>query len=179
MTPGSVAPRTVHSVRPGSTTTWPTCRDVTFSYSTFLVWTYAAPCHPAHFLSNSFQCFLVILQALSLSLCQNHQAFHKNKSHMQRNCNTTSHAAQSLTLISLTLITLVRTPSPMPMVAKIASYNVEYRDISSIQCSVVPCKYLSSHFTGSMLQLHFQAHEIVLQHPDDIQVASANSYIFQ
>ena len=30
MTPGSVAPRTVHSVRPGSTTTWPTCRDVTF-----------------------------------------------------------------------------------------------------------------------------------------------------
>ena len=68
MTPGSVAPRTVHSVRPGSTTTWPTCRDVTLSYSTFLVWTYAAPCHPAHFLSNSFQCFLVILQALSLSL---------------------------------------------------------------------------------------------------------------
>ena len=54
MTPGSVAPRTVHSVRPGSTTTWPTCRDVTLSYSTFLVWTYAAPCHPAHFLSNSF-----------------------------------------------------------------------------------------------------------------------------
>ena len=74
MTPGSVAPRTVHSVRPGSTTTWPTCRDVTLSYSTFLVWTYAAPCHPAHFLSNSVQCFLVILQALSLSLCQNHQA---------------------------------------------------------------------------------------------------------
>ena len=68
MTPGSVAPRTVHSVRPGSTTTWPTCRDVTLSYSTFLVWTYAAPCHPAHFLSNSVQCFLVILQALSLSL---------------------------------------------------------------------------------------------------------------
>ena len=68
MTPGSVAPRTVHSVRPGSTTTWPTCRDVTLSYSTFLVWTYAAPCHPAHFLSNFFQCFLVILQALSLSL---------------------------------------------------------------------------------------------------------------
>ena len=67
MTPGSVAPRTVHSVRPGSTTTWPTCRDVTLSYSTFLVWTYAAPCHPAHFLSTSFQCFLVILQALSLS----------------------------------------------------------------------------------------------------------------
>ena len=68
MTPGSVAPRTVHSVRPGSTTTWPTCRDVTLSHSTFLVWTYAAPCHPAHFLSTSFQCFLVILQALSLSL---------------------------------------------------------------------------------------------------------------
>ena len=68
MTPGSVAPRTVHSVRPGSTTIWPTCRDVTLSYSTFLVWTYAAPCHPAHFISTSFQCFLVILQALSLSL---------------------------------------------------------------------------------------------------------------
>ena len=67
-----------------------------------------ASCHPAHFLSNSFQCFLVILQALSLSLCQNHQAFHKNKSHMQRNCNTTSHAAQSLILISLTLTTTVR-----------------------------------------------------------------------
>ena len=28
----------------------------------------SASCHPAHFLSNSFQCFLVILQALSLSL---------------------------------------------------------------------------------------------------------------
>ena len=37
MTPGSVAPRTVHSVRPGSTTTWPTCRDVTLSHSTFLI----------------------------------------------------------------------------------------------------------------------------------------------
>ena len=62
----------------------------------------SASCHPAHFLSNSFQCFLVILQALSLSLCQNHQAFQwlsrlslpkspnfshnqKYKSHMQRN----------------------------------------------------------------------------------------------
>ena len=33
----------------------------------FPIWTYAAPCRPAHFLSNSFQCFLVILQALSLS----------------------------------------------------------------------------------------------------------------
>ena len=33
----------------------------------FLLWTYAAPCHPAHFISSSFQCFLVILQALSLS----------------------------------------------------------------------------------------------------------------
>ena len=55
MTPGSVAPGTVHSVRPGSTTTWPTCRNITLSYSTFLVWTYAAPCRPAHFLSNSFQ----------------------------------------------------------------------------------------------------------------------------
>ena len=28
----------------------------------------SASCHPAHILSNSFQCFLVILQALSLSL---------------------------------------------------------------------------------------------------------------
>ena len=37
MTPGSVAPRTVHSVRPGSTTTWPTCRDVfNFFHVTFL-----------------------------------------------------------------------------------------------------------------------------------------------
>ena len=55
MTPGSVVPRTFYSVRPGSmdlcsasaiqpisTTTWPTCRDVTLSYNTFLVWTYAA-----------------------------------------------------------------------------------------------------------------------------------------
>ena len=36
MTPSSVAPRTVHSVRPGSTTTWPTCRDVSISHGTFL-----------------------------------------------------------------------------------------------------------------------------------------------
>ena len=35
---------------------------------TFLIWTYAAPCHPAHFFSSSFKCSLVILQALSLSL---------------------------------------------------------------------------------------------------------------
>ena len=68
MTPGSVAPRTIHSVRPGSTTTWPTCRDVTLSYSTFLVWTYAAPLPSSPFRSSSFRCFLVILQALSLSL---------------------------------------------------------------------------------------------------------------
>ena len=54
MTPGSVAPRTARSVRPESSTTWPTCRDVTLSYITFLIWTYAAPCRPAHFLSNSF-----------------------------------------------------------------------------------------------------------------------------
>ena len=38
------------------------------------IWTYAAPCRTAHFPSNSFQCSLVILQALSLTLCQNHQA---------------------------------------------------------------------------------------------------------
>ena len=68
MTPGSVAPRTIHSVSPGSTTTWPTCRDVTLSYSTFLVWTYAAPLPSSPFRSSSFRCFLVILQALSLSL---------------------------------------------------------------------------------------------------------------
>ena len=42
------------------------------------------------------------------SLCQNHQTFHKNKSHVQRNRNTISHAAQPLTLILLTLTTLVR-----------------------------------------------------------------------
>ena len=94
MTPGSVAPRTVHSVRPGSTTTWPTCRDVTLSHNTSLI---------------SFQLFLVILQALSLS-CQSHQTSYttKYKSHMQRNCNALSHAAQSLTPISLTLTTTVR-----------------------------------------------------------------------
>ena len=40
----------------------------------FSIWTYAAPCRPAHFLFNSFQCSLVILQAISLTLCQNHQA---------------------------------------------------------------------------------------------------------
>ena len=38
------------------------------------IWTYAAPCRTAHFPSNSFQCSLVILQALSLTLGQNHQA---------------------------------------------------------------------------------------------------------
>ena len=38
------------------------------------LWTYAAPCRTAHFPSNSFQCSLVILQALSLTLGQNHQA---------------------------------------------------------------------------------------------------------
>ena len=38
------------------------------------IWTYAAPCRTAHFPFNSFQCSLVILQALSLTLCQNHQA---------------------------------------------------------------------------------------------------------
>ena len=39
------------------------------------IWTYAAPCRTAHFPSNSFQCSLVILQALSLTLGQNHQAY--------------------------------------------------------------------------------------------------------
>ena len=38
------------------------------------IWTYAAPCRTAQFPSNSFQCSLVILQALSLTLGQNHQA---------------------------------------------------------------------------------------------------------
>ena len=57
MTPGSVAPRTVHSVRPGSTTTWPTCRDV------------------HHFLWY-FSVFFSMLSSDSPgSLCQNHQAF--------------------------------------------------------------------------------------------------------
>ena len=42
MTPGSVAPRTVHSVRPGF-------------FLIFLLWTYAAPCRPAHFLWLLFQ----------------------------------------------------------------------------------------------------------------------------
>ena len=64
----------------------------------FPIWTYAAPCRPAHFLSNSFQCFLVILQALSLSAkitklpsflvtlqalslsCQSHKTSHTTKS---------------------------------------------------------------------------------------------------
>ena len=95
------------------------------------IWTYAAPCRTAHFPSNSFQCSLVILQALSLTLCQNHQASWfpsdspgslslslakvtkpltqlNHKSHMQRNCSTTSHAAQPLILILLSLTTFVR-----------------------------------------------------------------------
>ena len=69
--------------------------------------------------SSSFKCFLVILQALSLSAkitklpsflvtlqalslsCQSHQtSFTINcKSHMQRNCNLLSHAAQALSPI--------------------------------------------------------------------------------
>ena len=66
----------------------------------------SASCHPAHFLSNSFQCFLVILQALSLSLCQNHQAFDsplslpKSPQHLTCNAklqhNITCNATRSL-----------------------------------------------------------------------------------
>jgi len=48
----------------------------------------------------------VILQALTAKITK---LLHiQCKSHMQRNCNTTSHAAQPLTLILLTFTTLVR-----------------------------------------------------------------------
>ena len=86
MTPGSVAPRTVHSVRPGSTTTWPTCRDVTLSYFSSMDLCSTLPSSP--FLFQFFQMlssdspgtlslslpkspsFLVTLQALSLFLAK-------------------------------------------------------------------------------------------------------------
>ena len=70
----------------------------------FLFFYYGPMQHPAVqpiSFSYSLKCFLVTLQALSLSLCQNHQAScTKNcKSHMQRNCNLLSRAAQSLSPI--------------------------------------------------------------------------------
>ena len=91
----------------------------------FLVWTYAAPCRPAHFLSNFFPMlssdspgtlshslpkspsllatsFLVTLQALSLSFLPKSQNLLYNqitKSHLQRNCNLLSHAAPALSHI--------------------------------------------------------------------------------
>ena len=98
MPPGSVAPRTVHSVRPGSTTTWPTCRDVTLSYFSNMDLCSTLPSSP--FLFQFFQMlssdspgtlslsakitklpsFLVTLQALSLSLsCQSHQTSYTTK----------------------------------------------------------------------------------------------------
>ena len=86
MTPGSVAPRTVHSVRPGSTTTWPTCRDVTLSYFSSMDLCSTLPSSPFLFqfsqmlssdspgiLSLSLPkspSFLVTLQALSLFLAK-------------------------------------------------------------------------------------------------------------
>ena len=56
-------------------------------------------------LCQNHQAFLVTLQALFAKVTK---LFTKNKSHVQRNRNTTSHAAQPLTLILLTLTTLVR-----------------------------------------------------------------------
>ena len=90
MTPGSVAPRTVHSVRPGSTTTWPTCRDVTLSHNTFLI---------------SFQRFLVTLQALFAKVTK---LF--TKTNLTCNATATQHHMQlsRLHLFLLTLTTLVR-----------------------------------------------------------------------
>ena len=65
------------------------------------IWTYAAPCRTAHFPSNSFQCSLVILQALSHSLAKVTKPLTQpnHKSHMQRNCNILSHAAPALSPI--------------------------------------------------------------------------------
>ena len=115
MTPGSVAPRTVHSVRPGSTTTWPTCRDV------------------HHFLWY-FSVFLSMLSSDSPgSLCQNHQAFLVTlealfakvtklftKTNLTCNATATQHHMQLSRwhLFYSRLPLLSGTPSPMPMTAK-------------------------------------------------------------
>ena len=70
MTPGSVAPRTVHSVRPGSATTLPTCRDVTLSYFSNMDLCSTLPSSP--FLVQFFQ-MLSSDSPGSLSLsCQSH-----------------------------------------------------------------------------------------------------------
>ena len=86
------------------------------------IWTYAAPCRPAHFLSNSFPMlpsdspgtlshslpkitklpsFLVTLQALSLFLAKVTKPLTQpnHKSCIQRNCNILSHAAPALSPI--------------------------------------------------------------------------------
>ena len=95
MTPSSVAPRTVHSVRPGSTTTWPTCRDVSISYGTFLQrfqWfsRLSLPKPPS---------FLVTLQVLITKVTE--LLYTKFKSHMQRNCNTTRSSAVEIYFIHI------------------------------------------------------------------------------
>ena len=107
MPPGSVAPRTVHSVRPGSTTTWPTCRDVTLSYFSNMDLCSTLPSSP--FLFQFFQMlssdspgtlslsakitklpsFLVTLQALSLSFLPKSPNFLHNKT-ANHTCNATA-----------------------------------------------------------------------------------------
>ena len=169
MTPSSVAPRTVHSVRPGSTTTWPTCRDVSISYGTFLQrfqWfsRLSLPKPPS---------FLVTLQVLITKVTE--LLYTKFKSHMQRNCNTTRSSA-----VEIYFIHIHHSCKELHhLYLSHASDKCTHRGISSLQCSVVPSQDMLSHFTSLSLQLSFQWHEIVLQHSDDIPIVATHSNIFQ
>ena len=76
------------------------------------IWTYAAPCRTAHFPSNSFQCSLVILQALSLTLLPKSQNLLHNQI-TSLTCNATatySHMQLRRCPLFSTLTTTARNP---------------------------------------------------------------------
>ena len=143
MTPGSVAPRAVHSVRPGSTTTWPTCRDVILSYFSSMDLCSTLPSSPFLFqFSQMLSSDSPGTLSLSLSLCQNHQAS------CTKTANHTCNAWVAFPLIFLTLTTTAR--NPIAYICQIYHTALGHRYFNlAMTCGIYPRYAHASHKSAS------------------------------
>ena len=86
--------------------------------------------------SSSFKCFLVILHALSLSLCQSHQTSYTTKLQitrlsMQRNCNLLSQLQLTRCHLFSTLTTTTKSPSTNDLTANMPKSETKHTSSES------------------------------------------------
>ena len=168
MTPGSVAPRGVHSVRPGSTTTWPTCRDVILSYFSSMDLCSTLPSSPFLFqfsqmLSSDSPGTLSLFAKITKLLAQKLQITH-----------ATPELRFHLFFSRLPLLPGTLSPTSAK---SITQHWVT--GISTLQWPVVSTQDMLTHLTNLPLHFGFQLSEMITEHCHDVSLVRIQTNIFK